>query len=158
EDAEIPTDILLGYGVIGTEIAQQTAHCPPTHLFIAAGSGALAGGVGRSLEGLLGGNAPRLIVVEPARADALRRSALQGHSVPAEGDLRTVMDGLAVRWPSPHAWPILQERADAFMAISDEAALLALLLMARGPFGDDPLEVGETGIAGVAAAMVAAAI
>ena len=67
------------------------------------------------------------------------------------------MDGLAVRLPSPHAWPVLREWADTFLAIPDEAALLALHLVARGRFGDAQLEIGETGIAALAATLVAAA-
>ena len=50
DDPDMPLDILLGYGVIGSEIADQTKARPPTHLFVSAGSGALAAGTAAAFE------------------------------------------------------------------------------------------------------------
>jgi diaminopropionate ammonia-lyase len=156
-DPQVPADTIRGYSVVGSEIAAQTADQPPTHLFLSAGSGAMAAGIGAAVVSQLGAAAPRIVTVEPDKADGLLRSARIGQRLPAEGDLRTVMDGLAVRWPSPHAWPVLRDLAFAFMAVPDDAALLALGMMAQGACGGEPLEIGETGIAAVAGALAAAA-
>jgi diaminopropionate ammonia-lyase family len=154
---DVPIDTMRGYATIGLEIAAQTAGRPPTHLFLAAGSGAMAAGIAAGLAHLPAAERPRIVVVEPAKADGLRRSAMAGTLAPATGDLRTVMDGLSVRWPSPHAWPIIGADADAFIAIPDEAAVLALALLAEGGCGDPPFETGETGVAATAGALAAAA-
>ena len=61
-----------------------------------------------------------------------------------------------MKWPSVEAWPILGERAFAFMTVTDAAGIEALRRLARPVNGDQSLEIGETGVAAAAGAISAA--
>jgi diaminopropionate ammonia-lyase len=153
---DIPCDSIRGYAVIGIEIARQCADRLPSHVFASAGSGCMAAGIAAGLIRELGTKCPKLIVVEPQSADALFQSARQRMRAPAEGNLSTVMDGLAVRWPSKEAWEILETAATAILTIPDAAAINALRALAMGLYGDASIEIGETGVAAPAGALLAA--
>ena len=68
------------------------------------------------------------------------------------GDLDTLMAGLACGEPSLLAWQELSRAADAFMAVPDEAAVDCMRLLAR-----QGIVAGESGVAGLAALLLAAA-
>jgi len=94
---------------------------------------------------------PRVVVVEPDKADCLTRSAEAGRVVHLSGDLDTIMAGLSCGEPSPLAWAVLDPGADAFMAIADASIAPAMRLLAA-----DGIVGGESGVAGLAALLVAA--
>ena len=98
-----------------------------------------------------------MVVVEPEHADCHFRSAVAGCPTPAEGPLDSVMGGLACAEVSSLAWQILRPGADAFAAISDDAAIDCMRLLAEGRFGDEPIVAGESAVAGLAALLLACA-
>ena len=100
---------------------------------------------------------PRLVVVEPEKADCFFRSARAGRPTPAQGALDTIMGGLACGEVSPLAWQILETGADAFATIDDEAAADCMGLLAAGRSGDDPIVAGESAVGGLAALLLACA-
>jgi len=152
----IPRDILAGYSVLAAEISAQ-APAPPTHVFVAAGNGSLAAATAARLWHDFGPARPRVIAVEPLASDAIRRSLAAGASVTlAEGD-GSVMDGLVVRAASALAWPLLCQAVDAGLAINDDVAIATLRAAAHGAWGDQALEIGETGIAALAGLVAACA-
>jgi diaminopropionate ammonia-lyase len=61
------------------------------------------------------------------------------------------MDGLVVGAPSAIAWPIQRAGVDAAATVDDGTAVATLRRLAAGADGDPSLEIGETGIAAVAA-------
>ena len=65
------------------------------------------------------------------------------------GDLRTAMEMLSTGEASPVAWPVLQLRADVFLAIGDAAAIDAAREVRSASHGTE-LDVGISGIAGLA--------
>ena len=68
---------MQGYGVLAEEILEQAeGEQPFTHAFVQAGVGGLAAAVAAVLWQRLGPNCPRLIVVEPERADCIFRASL----------------------------------------------------------------------------------
>ena len=90
-------------------------------------------------------------MVEPDRAACLLASAKAGALKNADGDLETIMAGLACGEASAIAWDILEHGADAFMAIPDDAAADTMRKLAEyGVVG------GESGVAGLAGFRVAA--
>ena len=91
-------------------------------------------------------------MVEPDRAACLLASTELGSLTAVPGELDTIMDCLACREPSLLAWQELERAACAFMAIPDEAAVASLKLLAG--FG---VVSGESGVAGLAALLLAAA-
>jgi diaminopropionate ammonia-lyase len=150
---DIPRDVMQGYGVMVAEAIAQggDAARPPTHVFVQGGVGGVAAATVAHLWERFGAERPRVIVVEPDKADCLTRSAEAGRVVHLAGDLDTIMAGLSCGEPSPLAWAVLDPGADAFMAIGDAAIAPAMrLLAAEGVVG------GESGVAGLAALQIAA--
>lgn len=148
---EVPRDVMQGYSIIATEaIAQRGAAAPWTHVFVQGGVGGLAAGVVSALWEYYGVARPRLIVVEPEQADCLYQSALQGRPAVATGSVDSVMAGLACGETSPLAWQFLEPCVDAFLTISDTAAVAAMRVVAQGAYGDIPVVGGESGVAGLA--------
>ena len=78
-----------------------------------------------------GANAPKLIVVEPDKAACLLASAEAGQPTAIEGDLDTIMAGLACGEPSLLAWQELERAAFAWMAVPDELAVDCMKLLAK---------------------------
>jgi diaminopropionate ammonia-lyase len=148
---EVPRDIMQGYRVMADEAADQWTGAPPTHVFIQGGVGGAAAAVAVQCRARFT-PAPRLVVVEPDRAACLLASAERGALATVEGDLDTIMAGLACGEPSLLAWQELDRAAAAFMAIPDAAAVATMrLLAAQG------IVAGESGVAGLAGCLLAAA-
>jgi len=147
---EIPKDVMQGYAVMVAE-AVESLDRQPTHVFVQGGVGGVAAAVVAHLWEALGPARPRVIVVEPDKADCLTRSAEAGRIAFATGDLDTVMAGLSCAEPSPLAWTILSQGADAFMAIPDATIAPAMRALA-----DHGIVGGESGVAGLAALELAA--
>src|SRR5262245_13754935 len=153
---EVPRDVMQGYSLMAEEALAQTS-VVPTHVFVQGGVGGLAAGVCSYLWERFRTNRPRYIVVEPAKADCIYRSAVAGRPTPAEGSLDTIMAGLACGEVSRRAWQILQIGADAFMTIDDAAAVDCMRLLADGRFGDGAVVAGESAVAGLAGLLMASA-
>ena len=143
---DIPTAILQGY----TTLVQEAAHelpGPPTHLFLQAGVGSMAGAVlGHSCS--LWNNAPPVgVIVEPDKADCHYRTAKANdgtlHTV--TGDMNSMMAGLCCGEPCTLSWPILNAYAAAFVSCSDEYAARGMRLLGKPAAGDTPIVSGESG-------------
>jgi diaminopropionate ammonia-lyase len=147
---EIPRDVMQGYRLMADEAADHWSGAPPTHVFIQAGVGGAAAAVSVQMR-VRFAPAPLLVVVEPDRAACLLASARAGAPTVVQGDLETVMAGLACGEPSLLAWQELERAAFAFMSIPDEAAISCLRwLVAEGH------QIGESGVAGLAGLLLAA--
>ncbi|TFV93887.1 diaminopropionate ammonia-lyase [Oxalobacteraceae bacterium OM1] len=151
---DIPRDVMQGYGVIAAEIIEQAAAQPEhpafTHVFLQAGVGGMAAGIASYFWEFHGAQRPCFIVTEPAQADCLFQSAIQGRAAHATGTVDSLMAGLACGETSPLAWRILAPCIDAFQTISDDQAVQAVKLLAEGSDGDIPIVSGESGAAGLA--------
>ncbi len=152
---QIPAWIMQGYLTLAAEILEQLhwLNVRPSHCFLQAGVGSFAAAVAAFLVAAMGENAPRFIVVEPHAADCFYRSALAGdgkaHAV--EGDLQTLMAGLACGEPSSLAWNILKDYSTAFMSCPDYMAANGMRMLAAPIKGDQPIVSGESGAAGAGA-------
>jgi diaminopropionate ammonia-lyase len=156
-DFGLALDVMQGYRVLADEALDQLEKRPPSHVFVQAGCGGLAAAVLAHLLARTDGRPPTFVVVEPEDAPCLYLSAVAGEPVVAPGELDTVMAGLAVGEVSLPAWQILSAGADCFETVTDEAALGTMCLLAGGVDGDPRLVAGETGGAGLAGLIVAAA-
>lgn len=153
---DIPRDVMQGYGAIAEEIVEQTSAQRGragafTHVFLQGGVGGMAAGLASYFWEYHGPQRPCVISVEPAQADCLLQSAIQGHPAKATGTVDSVMAGLACGETSPLAWRFLQPCVDAFMTIEDEQAIEAMRTLAQGSERDTPIVAGESGVAGLAA-------
>lgn len=155
---EIPAWIMQGYTTLFAEAQEQLAAqglIRPTHLFMQAGVGALAAsGIGY-YHTLFGRDAPVSVVVEPLHADCLLVSARAGDGKPhnVTGPLDTIMAGLACGEPSPIAWNILWDCADAFVACPDYVAAKGMRVYGVPLAGDPVVISGESGAVTLGALM-----
>ena len=111
---EIPAWIMQGYGTMAGEAAEQLGE-RPTHVFVQAGVGSLAGAVVGYFANLYPDNPPKFIVMEAQIADCLYQGAKAGDGAPrmVGGDLQTIMAGLACGEPNTISWDILRNHVDA---------------------------------------------
>ena len=65
----VPGWIMEGYTTMGLEIAEQLGGIRPTHLFLQAGVGSMAGAMAAFFTALYGAQRPRIVIVEPLPAD-----------------------------------------------------------------------------------------
>lgn len=151
DTAPVALDVMHGYTVITREVLDQlSAGELPTHVFVQAGVGGLAAAVIAPLWWRFGPDRPVTVVVEPTRAACLMAAAEAGRPHRIAGDIDSFMACLSAGEASGAAWPVVGEGADAFLAIPDEGARDAMRAMIRGDFGDERVQVGESGVAGVA--------
>ena len=121
----------------------------PTHVFLQAGVGAMAGGVLGYLVDAYGANNLRSIIVEPELADCVYRSGVKGEIVNVAGDMATIMAGLACGEPNPLGWKVLRDCATQFISCQDTVAALGMRVLGN-PMGKDPRVVsGESGAVGL---------
>jgi diaminopropionate ammonia-lyase len=152
----IPGLVMQGYTAMVREALRQLPE-RQTHVFVQAGVGGVAAAVAGHLALTFGDRRPTFVVVDPARAACLFETARAGHPVKVEHGEPTIMAMLECYEPSLVAWRILSRVADAFMTVDDEDAVAVMNRLAR-PFGNDPAIVaGESGGAGLAGLIRAAA-
>ncbi|MDX8534353.1 diaminopropionate ammonia-lyase [Mesorhizobium sp. VK25A] len=152
----IPGVVMQGYTVIVREALKRLPE-PPTHVFLQAGVGGFAAAVAGHFAITLGEDRPIVTVVEPARAACVYETAKAGRPVTIAHSKPTVMAMLECYEPSLVAWRVLSRLGDAFMTVDEEDAISVMNRLAR-PSGNDPAIVsGESGGAGLAGLIRAAA-
>lgn len=151
---EIPRRIMQGYGTMALEADEQLRAAEaeaPTHVFVQAGVGSLAGAIAGYYAGKYGQRCPKIIVMEADAANCFYQSALaaDGKMRTVTGDLRTMMAGLACGEPNAIGFDILQNHALCFVSCPDWVAAEGMRLLAA-PEGSDPAVVsGESGAVGM---------
>ena len=144
---EIPKRIMQGYCTLGMEILEDLKEAP-THIFLQAGVGSLAGAMAGLFAASLNPR-PIITVVEPNKADCLFRTAEadDGRLHVVTGDMDTIMAGLACGEPCSIAWEVLKATADYFIACPDSAAACGMRILGN-PAGEDKRIIsGESGAA-----------
>lgn len=151
---KIPNWISQGYITMADEALDQLkldGIIKPTHIFLQAGVGAMAGGVLGYYVNKFKGNHPVTVIVEPEQAACIYKSALAGdgkaHNV--TGNLNTIMAGLACGEPNTVTWEILRDFASAYVSCPDYVSANGMRILAS-PIGDDKKVIsGESGSVGV---------
>lgn len=154
--AEMPTLVMQGYAIMVDELLGQLGGTPASHVFVQGGVGGLAAAVAGHLWDVLGQRRPRIVVVEPTKADCIYRSIEAGKPTPVPHEVDTFMACLAAGEIAPLAWPILRYAADDILTLPDEAAPAAMQLLADGIKGDPAIVAGESGCAATAGLIAAA--
>ena len=142
-----PKVLMEGYLILMAEVADQIG-APPSHIFVQAGVGGLAGAVAAFVRATWG-DGPRISVVEPAFAPALFASIRTGAPVMTEGQV-SAMAQLDCKEPSLIALKGLARDADDFMTITEEEAEHGVTRAAAHGLPSTPS--GAAGIAGLLAA------
>ena len=147
---EIPSWIMQGYGTLVLEADKQLKENGidrPTHVFVQAGVGSLAGAVVGYFAHKYKENPPVMVVCEASAADCLYRSAVQadGNLVNVTGDLQTIMAGLACGEGNTIGWDILKNHVTVFSSCPDWMSAKATRIYAN-PLENDPHIIsGESG-------------
>jgi diaminopropionate ammonia-lyase len=147
---DIPTWVMQGYTVMADEALEQLNAAgidKPTHIFIQAGVGSLAGAVLGYFAAKFYDHRPVTVVVEPNKADCFYRSALAGDGQPVNvsGDLDTIMAGLACGEPNPFAWKLLRDMAELFISCPDYIAANGMRILGNPLEEDARIISGESG-------------
>lgn len=149
---EIPAWIMQGYGTMAMEADEQLAAygCDrPTHVFVQAGVGSLAGAVQGYFANRFPENPPKVVVVEADVAACLYKGAKTGDgSIQiVDGDMQTIMAGLACGEPNTISWDILRNHVDTFISAPDWAAAKGMRMLSAPIKGDPQVVSGESGAA-----------
>ena len=147
---EIPAWIMQGYGTMASEASDQMG-TRPTHIFIQAGVGSLAGAVQGFFSNLYPDNPPTVVVMEADAADCLYQGAAAGDGDVrfVEGDLQTIMAGLACGEPNTISWDILKNHSAFFVSCPDWVAAKGMRMLSAPLKGDPQVISGESGAIGM---------
>ncbi len=147
---EIPTWIIQGYTTMAAEAAEQLKRqgiAAPTHVFLQAGVGAMAGSMTGYLANRYREAPPAFITAEPEDMACIYTSIQSGdgaaHAV--DGDSSTIVAGLNCGEPCTVAWPVLRNFVSWSTACSDRVAALGMRILAAPLSNDPPVTSGESG-------------
>ena len=147
---EIPTWIIEGYLTMASEISDEfdKRKIIPTHVFLQAGVGAMAGGMLAYLRSCYGAQF-KAIIVEPDAADCIYESARQadGKAHTVEGSPVTIMAGLNCGTPCKVTWSVLRDYADYYISCADPVAAYGMRKYASPCGTDTRIISGESGAA-----------
>lgn len=143
---DIPGWIMQGYGTMGYEAYTQLSE-KPTHIFLQAGVGSMAGAVAGFFSAVYGDERPVIAIVEPNKADCIFRTAeaADGTLHFVTGDMDTIMAGLACGEPCSIGWNVLRDYADYFISCPDYAAAQGMRILGNPEKGDARVISGESG-------------
>ncbi|WP_333648710.1 diaminopropionate ammonia-lyase [Lacrimispora sp.] len=147
---KIPNWIMQGYMTMALEAVEQLKGEKPTHIFLQAGVGAMAGAIAGYFTNLYHAEErPVIVIVEPNKADCIYRTAEKGEVQAVKGDMNTIMAGLACGEPCTIGWDVLKNSADHFISMPDYIAAKGMRILGN-PLGEDRKVIsGESGAATV---------
>jgi diaminopropionate ammonia-lyase len=143
---DIPWRLMEGYTAMAAEIVAEM-DTVPTHIFLQAGVGGMAGALAACFR-TAWGDAPSIIVVEPAFAPALMNSIIEGKFVKTSGPVSD-MGRLDCKEASLIALAGLSRDANEFVTLTEDECLEAISTLP-----EYELETSSSGGAGIAAMML----
>ena len=147
---DIPTWIMQGYTTMAYEAYLQLKEIKPTHIFVQAGVGSLAGAVQGFFADVYGEDRPIITIVEPNEAACIFKTAKarDGKIHTVTGDMNTIMAGLACGEPTTVGWEVLKNYSDNFVSCPDYVAAQGMRVLGNPLSGDTKVISGESGAAG----------
>ncbi|KGO15634.1 diaminopropionate ammonia-lyase [Clostridium botulinum] len=147
---EIPTWIMQGYGTMASEALEQLKELnveKPTHIFVQAGVGSLAGAVQGYFASVFKDECPITVIVEADEADCLYRSAIAGDGKPkaVTGDMPTIMAGLACGEANTIGWEVLKSYSSTFVSCPDWVSANGMRMLGNPIKEDKKIISGESG-------------
>ena len=144
---KIPRWIMQGYLTMALEAVEQLNGVIPTHVFLQAGVGSMAGALAAFFADYYKDNKPVITIIEPNKADCIYRTARadDGNLHTVKGSMNTIMAGLACGEPCTVAWEMLRRYAEIYVSMPDYVAAKGMRVLAN-PLGDDDRIIsGESG-------------
>ena len=151
---EIPSWIMQGYATMGSEALDQLNAYGverPDVVILQAGVGCMAGAICAYIVNKYPVNTPKIVIAEAAIADCLYQGAIanDGKYRIVDGDLQTIMAGLACGEPNIVCWEILRNHVTAFCSCPDWVAAKGMRMLAAPIKGDPAVCSGESGAVGM---------
>lgn len=145
---KIPAWIMQGYGTMALEADEQFNEAP-THVFVQAGVGSLAGAMVGYFANKYKNNPPIMVVVEASAAACIYKGAVAGDGDIriVDGDMETIMAGLACGEPNITSWDILKNHVTCFISAEDIIAARGMRMLNAPLKGDPQVLSGESGAA-----------
>jgi threonine dehydratase len=116
--------VMAGAGTVGLELVTEIADLDA--VLVPVGGGGLISGCATAIKALSPDT--RVIGVEPLASDDVIRSLAAGSRVEVEVG-RTIADGQQLATPGDLTWPVIAERVDEAVAVSDEQIVAAMVLL-----------------------------
>lgn len=149
---EIPNLIAQGYLTMIQEALEQMeakGAGAPTHVFLQAGVGTMAGSLLGYLANHYGEKMPVVSIIEADESACVMASAKAGERVAIGGNPQTVMAGLNCGEVNICVWPILRDFAKFYISCPDWVTELGMRACAHPENGDEPMVSGESGAVGL---------
>lgn len=152
----IPLDIMAGYSVMAAEIVEQLDGKVPSHFFIQAGCGGLAGGMLAYFWQVWKDQLPNVVIIESYMSACVYRS-IQAQQVELVDIVEeTLMAGLSCGEVSRIAWPLLRKGVQHVVTIPDEGVIPMMKWLANPCDESRPaIEGGECSTSSLIALMAA---
>lgn len=152
---DIPRNIVLGYSTMAAEAADRldAQAVRPTHVFLQAGVGSMAGGVTAYLAHRYKDDLPVISTMEAFNTPCIYESIEKSLPAPACYSDYTAMAGLNCGEPNPDILPVLREYVQFCIQCPDEAAFEGMYRLAHPMPGDKKVVSGESGAVGVGVLM-----
>lgn len=116
---DIPWDITIGYTRMISEAINQLGGIRPTHVFLQAGVGSMAGGITGYLTDRFGEECPVISVMEAVESACIFESVKQGRYMAIGGKPRTIMAGLNCGEANVLTLPMLENHVSFFFKVPD---------------------------------------
>lgn len=145
---EVPLHIMQGYAIMALEALEQIGQAGgerPTHVFLQAGVGSMAGAMQGFIAASYPDNCPTTIIVEPDEANCFYQSAAQHTLINVAGDLRTIMVGLACGEPNVISYDIMKNWSSFYLSMPDYVAGDGMRVLGNPMTGDVRVVAGESG-------------
>ena len=147
---QVPLWIMQGYTTLYYEALEQMqamGYEHPTHIFLQAGVGSMAGAIAATAASSHKDCPPVITTVEPDEVACFYESFLgtDGLPHPSKGSCETIMAGLNCAVPCTLAWEILKETAAGGFACPDDVTRQGMRRLACPVAGDHAVTSGESG-------------
>jgi diaminopropionate ammonia-lyase len=145
---KVPMDVVLGYTTMAQEALNQIPE-KPTHVFVQAGVGSMAGGIIGLLNHLYHEKLPFIGVMEASSVACIYESVKQDTMICIGGEPYTAMAGLNCGEANPLVFPLIKAASSCFIKCEDDLTFRGMD-RAKHPVGDDPsFSSGESGAVGL---------
>lgn len=143
---EIPLLIMQGYTTIGVEVVKELGDIKPTHIFLQAGVGSMAGAMCSFFADYYKASKPTMVIVEPDGAACIYETAKASDgALHAVRDLHTIMAGLNCGEPCTLAWEMIRHTAEYAISCPDYVSANGMRILGSPAVGDVRIISGESG-------------
>ena len=145
---EVPGNVVAGYTTMVQEALEQIPE-KPTHVFLQAGVGSMAGGVIWYLYNKYGDEMPTVGILEASSVACIYESVKQNRDVAIGGEPYTAMAGLNCGESNAATFPLIKALAQAYIKCEDDVTFKGMHRAKHPVAGDPKFSSGESSAVGL---------